>query len=224
MQLPADLPDLQKGDSHMSTFMRNHQPFHSRPQKRMLLISTGLLLLTLVAALMILNVLGIVPLLGTWLAALEIAFATLGVIIAYCQWVLPVSSPLTVDTSLDDHTQQPVLTSGTNHDLEVFRQQVEGALDRRLRKGALIVLTSDDWVAHEIKVASQLAWVHSANAYDHLSEVHKETVKRYRVDTGYICAAVYRYLAADDYMVWSDTNQPTSVPVFANEAMIVDWR
>ncbi len=208
----------------MNTFMRNHQPFHSRPQKRVLLISTGLLLPTLVAALMTLNVLGIVRLSGPWLADLEIAFATLGVIIAYCQWVLPVSPPLSVDTSLDDHTHQLVSTSGTNRDLKVFRRQVEGALDRRLRKGALIVLTSDHLVAHEIKVASQLACVRSASAYDHLSEIHKETVKRYRIGTGYICAAVYRHLAADDYMVWSDTNQPTSVPVFANEATIVDWR
>src|SRR5260370_40214375 len=127
----------------MSTSTRKQQALHPRSQKRMLLVSTGLLLLTLVAALMILNALSIVPLPATWFNALGIAFATLSVIIAYCQWVLPVSSPPSVDTSLDDRTQQPVPTFDTSRDLEALRQQIEGALDKRLRKGALIVLTSD---------------------------------------------------------------------------------
>jgi len=172
---------------------------------------------------MVLNVLGIVYLPGSWLNALRIMFAALGIIVAYCQWVLPVSPPRLESTLLDDHTQ-PIPTSDTNHDLETLRQQIEGALDKRLRKGALIVLTSDHQVAHEIKVASQLAWVRSSNAHDQLSGIYKETVKRHRVGTGYICAAIYRSLDADDYVVWSDTNQPTSTPVFENEAIIVDWR
>jgi hypothetical protein len=204
----------------MSTSAQNRQP---RPQKRMLLISTGLLLLALVAALMTLNVLNIVTLPSSWFNALGVMFAALGIIIAYCQWVLPVSPPRLLSTLLANRTQ-PVPTSDSNHDLKTLRQQIEGALDKRLRKGALIVLTSDRQVAHEIKVASQLTWVRSPNAPDQLSQIYKETVKRHRVGTGYICAAIYRYLDADDYVVWSDTNQPTSTPVFENEATIVDWR
>lgn len=173
---------------------------------------------------MILSALGIMTLPTTWLNTLGIAFATLGVIIAYCQWLLPVLPLRQVSTSLDDHIQQSVPASDPNQDLQLLRQQVEGSLDKRLRKGALIVLTLDSQVANEIKVVSQLTWVRSPNARDQLSEIRKETVRRYRVGTGYACAAVYRHLDPDDYMVWNDVNQPTSVPVFANEAMIVDWR
>src|SRR5947209_626624 len=124
----------------MSTSTQNHQPFHPHSQKWMLLRSIGLLLLMLVAALMILSILDVVPLSSTWFSALGIVFLTLGVIFAYCQWALPVSPPLSVDTSLDDYAHQSLPVSDTAHDLEVFRQQVEGALDKRLRKGALIVL------------------------------------------------------------------------------------
>lgn len=109
-------------------------------------------------------------------------------------------------------------------DVAALRRQVEAALDRRLGKGALIVLTADRQVAHEVRAISQLIWVRSPNACDQLSETHKETVRRHRAGTGYVCAAIYRGLDPDDYMVWSDANHPTSVPVFPNEATLVDWR
>ncbi len=175
------------------------------------------------AALMIFNALHVIYLPGSWFSALEVMFTALSIIIAYCQWVLPVSSSSLAGIPLDNHTQSAPV-SDIDLDLETLRQRIEGALDKRLRKGALIVLTSDHQVAQEIKVVSQLAWVRSSNAHDQLGEVHKETVKRHRAGSGYICAAIYRYLDANDYIVWSDTNQPTSTPVFENEVVIVDWR
>ena len=207
----------------MSTSSQKHQPFQPRVQKRMFLISTGLLLLTLMAVLMIFNALHVIYLPGSWSGALEVMFTALGIIIAYCQWVLPVSPSSFAGIPLDNHTQSAPI-SDMVLDLETLRQQIGGALDKRLKKGALIVLASDHQVAQEIKVVSQLAWVRSSNAHDQLSEVYKETVKRHRVGTGYICAAIYRYLDANDYVVWSDTNQPTSTPVFENEVVVVDWR
>src|SRR5438045_3270954 len=121
----------------MRTSPQDQQSSHPCPQKWMYLRTSGLLSLMLVAALMILSVLNVVPLSSTWFSALGIVFLTLGVILAYCQWALPVSSSLLVGVSVDDHMRQPVPVSDANHDLEILRQQVEGTLNKRLRKGAL---------------------------------------------------------------------------------------
>jgi len=57
---------------------------------------------------------------------------------------------------------------------------------------------------------------------EQLSDTRKRPIQRHRVGTGYVCAAVFYDLDPDDYMVWGEVNEATSVPVFPNEVTTVN--
>lgn len=210
----------------MSTNTQNqrHPRFRSRTQ--VLLASTGLLLLIAAAVLLILNSLGITPLPNTWSNALTIAFVTVGVIAAFGQWQLSLPPlPTTANEMLSgDGIQVSASKFDREQELEIFRQQIEHGLDKRLKRGVLIFHTDDDYVGQEVSIVPEISWIRHPSARDQLPDIQKRTIKRVKVNNGYICVAVHRNLDPDDYRAWIDINQSTSFPVFPNEATVVDLR
>lgn len=198
----------------MSTPTQNQSLPRPRHQKRVIFASIGLLLLTVAAAIMILNALGITPLPNTWSNGLAIAFVTFGVIVAFGTWLLPLSSM----------SSTAELTFNSEHELEFFRQQIERSLNKRLGRGGLIIRVDENNVGQEVSVVSQMSWVRHPNTRDQLPDIQRRPVKREKVNNGYICLAVFRNLDPDDYVIWIVINQSTSIPVFSNEVTLVDLR
>jgi hypothetical protein len=189
----------------MSDMLRNQPGI----KIRIVLACGGLILLVLAGALLLLSPQSILFFSDSRSKALEITIAILGVLAAFGQWLFPFSPPKRASTDYQ----------------RIFRQQLKNDLNELLSKGTLVAFTTDHEVAWEISLLPHLLWHRSLpDRREQLSETRKQIVRRYRVGSGIVCAAVFRDLNPDDYMVWVDVNQAISVPVFPNEVAAVDLR
>lgn len=166
----------------------------------------GLLALIASAVSLIFNALGLISLASTVVNALEIAIGASSGIVAYDQWRRIVA---------------PSAHSSSGDDLRSLRKEAEDNPNRLPGKGTVIVVTFDHEVGHKIKLVRQSVWVASSGG----CQPSEKEVRRRRIGTGYLCIVRYSNVDPDDYAIWSDAHYPPdTIPVFANDVIILDWR
>jgi hypothetical protein len=57
-----------------------------------------------------------------------------------------------------------------------------------------------------------------------LGRLKWESVKRYKVNNQYVCAAVFRALSPGNYLIWVDPIKSVSKPVFKGKVTSLNWR
>ncbi len=181
------------------------------PRVRVIIVALSIVLLTLGTLFLILNILGTIAINIKWVQTVTLIINFTGLICAIGQWLLPVSPSSSME--------RKVLR--TNR--ELFRRQIEQELDFKSHRGSLIVYMDEHEVGHDLFIVSQHLWVQSQDR-DHIQETRRTVVKRYSVNDHYVCAAVFRSLESNDYMLWLDVQHPTSVFIRENEVMSLDWR
>ncbi len=175
-------------------------------------MSAGLILLLLGAVPLFLNALDIILISSTWFNALLAALTVLGVAATFGQWAF--SSGWHFGSQAEN---------ASSRQRNAFRRQISRSFNKSLSKGILVVFTEDHEVGYEVSLVDRRSWVRCPpDALDRLIPMRRETIKRYRVRTGCVCAAVLCDLDPGDYTVWLDISQPISVSVFVNEVAIVD--
>jgi hypothetical protein len=101
---------------------------------------------------------------------------------------------------------------------EIFCAQVEDNESAELLTGALIIHMPPEQVGQRVYLQSQRTWLTLPYRLQYEAQVYRRAVQGHS-----LIAAVFRGIAADDYFVWTNRQEPVPLEIIPGKATLLDF-